>query len=457
MAYGRQTSFNLLIIAVLLSVITIACCSYQKRFGGYVPVYVMMPLDTVNTNNQLNNPQKIQQQLSKLKSVGVDGIMIDCWWGLVEESPKQYDFSAYRDLVTIVQSTGLKMQVVMSFHKCGGNVGDSVTIPLPQWVLNVGQSNPDIFYTDAEGHRDDEYLSWGVDNQNLFQGRSALQLYGDFMSAFANEFSDVLGSVITEVQVGLGPAGEMRYPSYQNKYWNFPGVGEFQCYDKYMLSSLQNAANQAGHSDWGLAGPNDAGNYNSRPEQTGFFQENTRDNYESDYGRFFLNWYATSLIQHGAAVLAKANASLGGKCNLAAKVSGVHWYYNTQSHAAELTAGYNNAYQDGYKPIARMFAKYNVTFDFTALEMTDNNGDGCECGPQELVSQTQLAAQSAGIHYSGENALETYSQYGYQQIEQKAKQNGLIAAFTYLRLTDTLMQSDNLNTFAQFVRTMHNL
>lgn len=47
------------------------------------------------------------------------------------------------------------------------------------------------------------------------------------MSAFANEFSDVLGSVITEVQVGLGPAGEMRYPSYQNKYWNFPGLGEY--------------------------------------------------------------------------------------------------------------------------------------------------------------------------------------------------------------------------------------
>ncbi len=36
----------------------------------------------------------------------------------------------------------------------------------------------DIFYTDAEGHRDDEYLSWGVDNQYIFQGRSALQLYG---------------------------------------------------------------------------------------------------------------------------------------------------------------------------------------------------------------------------------------------------------------------------------------
>jgi beta-amylase len=53
------------------------------------------------------------------------------------------------------------------------------------------------------------------------------------MSAFANEFSDVLGSVITEVQVGLGPAGEMRYPSYQNKYWNFPGVGEYPFVDHF--------------------------------------------------------------------------------------------------------------------------------------------------------------------------------------------------------------------------------
>jgi hypothetical protein len=33
-----------------------------------------------------------------------------------------------------------------------------------------------------------------------------------------------------------------------------------------------------------------------------------------------------------------------------------------------------------------MFAKYNATFDFTALEMTDNDGNGCACGPQELVS-----------------------------------------------------------------------
>lgn len=37
-----------------------------------------------------------------------------------------------------------------------------------------------------------------------------------------------------EIQVGMGPCGELRYPSYpeSNGTWRFPGIGEFQCYDK---------------------------------------------------------------------------------------------------------------------------------------------------------------------------------------------------------------------------------
>jgi beta-amylase len=34
---------------------------------------------------------------------------------------------------------------------------------------------------------------------------------------------------ITEIEVGLGPCGELRYPSYaQTQGWIFPGIGEFQ-------------------------------------------------------------------------------------------------------------------------------------------------------------------------------------------------------------------------------------
>lgn len=47
----------------------------------------------------------------------------------------------------------------------------------------------------------------------------------------------------------MGPAGELRYPSYPEGFkdgWRFPGIGEFTCYDKYMLEDLKRAAEEAG-------------------------------------------------------------------------------------------------------------------------------------------------------------------------------------------------------------------
>jgi beta-amylase len=42
--------------------------------------------------------------------------------------------------------------------------------------------------------------------------------------------------VSQEVQVGMGPGGELRYPSCPTEKLNQPGssfeLGEFQCYDK---------------------------------------------------------------------------------------------------------------------------------------------------------------------------------------------------------------------------------
>ena len=53
------------------------------------------------------------------------------------------------------------------------------------------------------------------------------------MVAFRDEFGAQLGSLIEEVVVGSGPCGELRYPSYvEANGWRFPGVGEFQCYDR---------------------------------------------------------------------------------------------------------------------------------------------------------------------------------------------------------------------------------
>lgn len=58
--------------------------------------------------------------------------------------------------------------------------------------------------------------------------------------------------------------------------WRFPGVGEYQCCDKYMLADLRAAARAVGHPEWGHGGPHDAGHYNSRSWETGFFVSQVR-------------------------------------------------------------------------------------------------------------------------------------------------------------------------------------
>jgi beta-amylase len=428
-------------------------------FVTRVPVFVMMPLDTIDNNGNVRDPNTISKWLAQLKTGGVDGIMIDVWWGIVErKGPRQYDWHGYQQLVSIVKQNDLKMQCVMSFHSCGGNVGDTCNVPLPPWILSIGENNPDIYYTDREGHRDTEYLTWGVDNEPIFQRRTALQIYRDYMRSFASTFSSELGKTIVEIQVGLGPAGELRYPSYQLHLWNFPGVGEFQCYDKYLLADLAKAASAAGHPEWGHGGPNNAGHYSDQPENTEFFSPNTHDNYASSYGQFFLEWYSERLVAHGDRILSAARAIFGNNIRIAAKISGVHWQYKTPSHAAELTAGYKNDQGHGYDIIAQMFQKYNVTFDFTCLEMIDSDQpQQCRCGPQELVVQTKRTAAAVGIPYAGENALEAYSSRSYDQIVTQSRVVRPVVGFTYLRLGPTLLQPNNWATFTNFVNRMHNL
>lgn len=58
-------------------------------------------------------------------------------WGAVERQPERYDWSGYCQVFELAKSMGLKIQAVLSFHACGGNVGDSAQIPLPKWVLQV--------------------------------------------------------------------------------------------------------------------------------------------------------------------------------------------------------------------------------------------------------------------------------------------------------------------------------
>ena len=49
------------------------------------------------------------------------------------------------------------------------------------------------------------------------------------MRSFRQEFDSLFeDGTVSEVEVGLGPCGELRYPSYPESHgWQYPGIGEF--------------------------------------------------------------------------------------------------------------------------------------------------------------------------------------------------------------------------------------
>lgn len=86
-------------------------------------------------------------------------------------------------------------------------------------------------------------------------------------------------------------------------------------------------------------------------------------------------------------------------CVLGVKLAGIHWYYKTDSHAAELTAGYYNAgrmsdgsLRNGYQPLLKIVKNYGAHLSFTCVEMRDadhySRPDAC-CSPEGVTCTVQ--------------------------------------------------------------------
>ena len=535
----------------------------QSGGAGGVPVYVMLPLDTVSREGELCAMEQLALRLEALRDVGVEGVMIDVWWGIVERrAPGVYDWAPYIALANVLERLELKLHVVLSFHACGANRDDDYHVPLPPWVEDAVGRDPDgLLFQDKEGTRSDEYLSLWADDAQMpvfaaagaadgardFAGRSGtgeglfprtrdpsatppgrddgpgyqypprspLECYRDLMRAFRATFDDRLrpGGLVTEVLVGCGPCGELRFPAYaMSRGWRFPGIGEFQCYDQRALGNLARAGSEAGHIEWGGAGPHDAGGYNNLPHETGFFRAH-EGSWDSEYGQFFLSWYAGELVEHGDRMLrcarsvfsrdderddgrerekrtgkssASARAAAKGAAEpapaprgpaLAIKCAGVHWWYNSRSHAAELTAGYFNTRsgdrapeRDGYEPIVAICGKHGARLNFTCAEMRDvEHPFFSRCGPEGLLRQIRAAAARYGVKVAGENALCRFDQDAYDKIITNCRGEGddaelwsagtllpPMASFTFLRLSKELFEDDNFSSFVRFVARMAN-
>ncbi|KAL4297698.1 hypothetical protein GQ457_12G001400 [Hibiscus cannabinus] len=273
----------------------------------------------------------------------------------------------------------------------------ALNIPLPPWMLEEISKNLDLVYTDRSAWRNPEYISLGSDSIPFLRGRTPIPPYTDYMRSFRERFGDYLGRVIAvNIYVSqtislmwgwaLLSCGELIYPAYpeSNGTWKFPGIGEFQCYGKivripkqvlsvetkqYMRASLEVVA-EAIRKTWEKVD------------------------------------HMIQSMETGNSQVTAAKATFHGK--VSGKIAGIHWHYRTTSHAAELTAGYyNTRYRDGYLPLAQMFSKHGVVFNFNCIAMGDGEQhENANCSPEGLVQQVKMATKTARVELAGENALE---------------------------------------------------
>jgi hypothetical protein len=324
----------------------------KKRF---ITINVMASLltgDPLNPSSaeSIEARAKFIAFLRKMKRLGVQGVSIDLWWGLLQPEEGPIDWTkpgpAYYDwIINTIIAEGLMVVPILSFHQCGGNVGDDVFVPIPAWVWTklarlLGDADYAKFVSE-QGNACPEYVSFWATHLILDD-------YLAVVKAFRDHFAD-RAQHISEINISLGPAGELRYPSYNShdKGVDYPTRGALQCYSKMALESFRAWALdkygslEAIDAKWNT---NLAGGQKllppSNPKQ--FFADS--DHVDMQYGRDFFDWYAEQPHKHARLVLkgvfdilAADDSPMKG-IDIGVKVPGIHWLSGRWVYDAEVTS-----------------------------------------------------------------------------------------------------------------------
>ncbi|KAG8370050.1 hypothetical protein BUALT_Bualt14G0077300 [Buddleja alternifolia] len=428
----------------------------RTKHNDGVKLFVGLPLDTVSNCNTINHARAIAAGLKALKLLGVDGVELPVWWGIAEnEAMGKYNWTGYLAIVEMVQKLDLKLHISLCFH-----ASKESKISLPQWVSRIGESEQSIYFTDRSGQQYKDCLSLAVDDVPVLDGKTPLEVYKEFCDNFKSSFSPFMGSTITGISVGLGPDGELRYPSHLNSTRKniHHGAGEFQCYDKNMLNNLKHHAETHGNPLWGLGGPHDAPGYDESPISRGFFTENG-GSWETPYGDFFLSWYSSQLIHHGDRVLSLANSTFkDAPITLSGKIPLMPSWYKTRSHPSELTTGfYNTVNRDGYDAIAEIFSRNSCKIILPGLDLSDEDQPNkSRSSPESLLAQITSSCMKHGVEMSGQNSLISGGSKGFEQVKKNLLgENAIIDLFMHQRMGAYFFSPEHFPSFTQFVRGLN--
>lgn len=98
-------------------------------------------LGAINMKCELVDPDGLLKQLKVLKSANVDGVMVYCWWGIVEaHAPQEYNWNGYKRLFQMVHELKLKLQVSAVWNLLSCMVACALRILGIELMLIVGFS-----------------------------------------------------------------------------------------------------------------------------------------------------------------------------------------------------------------------------------------------------------------------------------------------------------------------------
>ncbi|NNN05788.1 MAG: family 14 glycosylhydrolase [Elusimicrobia bacterium] len=366
-------------------------------------------------------------QLKTLKDNGVAGITSDLWWGKFEKNEGRYDWSYYKRYADAVRAAGLKWVPILSFHRCGGNVGDNCNQPVPSWVWKSATNPDDMKFVDEKGFVDDEYVAFW--NQDVYKH------YDAAMASFAQNFASD-SDIIPKIELSLGPAGELRYPSYNLEAgWKFPERGRLQAYSAPARSDFRRSMTEKYGGDLGRlnAAWGTALKSFDEVQPPGDGDRFFRDGAKTPYGRDFLGWYQGVLERHLDRMLELAGRRLHPTfgAGFGVKLAGVHWLYDSPDmpHAAERAAGYFD-----YGRLIDRVKKFGAELIFTCIEMDDSLAATAPfySAPHALAAQIAGLARSKGVPLHGENALPISGETGYRNVS--AMMAAGYGSFTLLRI-----------------------
>lgn len=406
---------------------------------------LILPAPTASAASATNNPAftanvmaplnvtdwaGFDAQLQTVKEYGVDAVSVDVWWGQVEgAADNTFNWSYYDTIFSRIKAKGLKIVPILSFHQCGGNVGDACATALPAWMWTkyVGRVVGGVTL-DANGLKyKSEQGNYSVETVQGWADSLITNEYADFTTAFKNRYGATYANDLQEINVSLGPAGELRYPSYNShdSGTGYPTRGALQAYSPLAVADLRASmlakygTLAAINAAWGTTLTN-ANQINPPSDGAGFFTSGAYKNIQ--YGKDFIDWYNQSLINHGKTVLNTVSAALGTAFPGAAigyKVPGVHWAMTNPAYprAAEVAAGLIQTSIDtnadatghGYAKIVGLAKQLTtsrpVILHFTCLEMTNEDVAPAYSRAQDLVFWVGNYAGSQGVKIKGENAL----------------------------------------------------